>query len=167
MFDLFGSQKKLKSLFGTYVPPEIVREMVKSGATSSVNHLERKHINLLLVAVEGASEEEVGQRLGAAVTLASENGWHTCFLCSNFAVLVDAGVFANGPLESERADLVRRLGAEFGSDCKSLGGERTVAWGDYGSPTRRVLGPLLPDFLQIVAALERQPSGSHESLCRR
>jgi hypothetical protein len=74
MFGFFRPRKKLESLFGTDVPPEVLDELIKTGMTG-VNQFKRKNIHFLCVAVDGTSEEEIGGRIGAVLSIARESGW--------------------------------------------------------------------------------------------
>ena len=94
-------------------------------------------------------------------------GWLTCSLCSNLAVLAERGALDDTPVQTPPARLAQLFADQLGENCKSIGGLRTVAWGDYGGASRRTFGPLLPDFIEVVSSLGRQPFETHGELVAR
>ena len=57
--------------------------------------------------------------------------------------------------------LVSKIASALGDESKSLGGEKVVPWGHYGSSYRLTFGIMLPNFLGLVAELDKQSFGKH------
>lgn len=163
MFGLFR-RKKLENLFGAYVSPDFARDAMKGDF--SLPRLSTRDVYLLFVVVSG-TPEEISARLGKVTNLARESRWLTCSLCSNLAVLAERGVLDNTRMQTHPERLARMLADQLGENCKSIGGLRTTVWGDYGGASRRTFGPLLSDFVEVVASLSRQPFGTHGKLDAR
>jgi hypothetical protein len=165
MLGLF-SRKKSNTLFGVLVPQGVERDDARTGA--GWRPLESKSAQVLLVAVGGASEAEMLANLSVVIDLAAETGrWIVCSLSSNLVVMVEQGVLTDGEAQTPAVTLAQSFASRLKMQVKSLGGPRMVAWGEYGSPSRRTLGPFLPDFLLLVSRLERQAFGTHGSINER
>lgn len=161
MFGFLRRRKQLNGLFGPYVRHEDVHAMVSSGEAPPMHQLRGQDINYLLVAVDGATPQDMAQRLGDVVTAAKEAGWYVGFLFSNLVVLTDGTSWPGAPVSQPRASLCERVAAMLGSGCKSVGGLQAGAWGEYGTLERRVFGAFLPEFLPLVAQLNQQTFGTH------
>jgi len=144
-----------------FVRPELVEALKSPDFNPPLNELRTAKINFLLVAVHGSDPNDIGKNLGVVAGLSRESGWFGDYLFSNFAVLVDGKPYPGAPPSSPRDELVSKISGRLGEKCKSLGGEGIVPWGDYGSPHRKVFGPQLPRFLDLVSQLHRQSFGEH------
>lgn len=161
---LFGRSKKEKDFvaqFNELVRPELVEAMKSPNFKPPLNQLTEQNISFLLVAVAGSTPNGIGGNLGIVADTAKKSGWWADYLFSNLAVLANGIVQQNNPPPLPRAELVSAICASLGGNCKSIGGEQFVPWGDYGSENRRVYGPLLPNFLEIVSQLNQLSFGEH------
>lgn len=161
MLDFLRRRKQLKGLFGPYARAEDVRAMALFGDSPPAHQLRTQDINYLLVAVGGATPQDMAQRLGGVVTAAKGAGWYVGFMFSNLVVLTDGAAWPGAAASQPRALLCERVAALLGDGCKSVGGEQAGAWGEYGAQERRVFGAFLPKFLPLVAQLNQQAFGTH------
>jgi len=154
-------QTAIRNVFTKFVRPELAEALDKTGTILPLNEFRTEKVNYVLIAVHGATPQEIGKHLGIVADVAKECGWYADCLFSNLAVLIDnPGLPGNGtPLK--RSELVARIGASLGKQCKSIGGEEIVPCGDYGSVNRRVFGAQLPTFLTLVSKLEKLALGEH------
>lgn len=149
---MFGWTKKPKEfdeLFSELVRPELVEAMKSPDFKPPLNQLTEQNISFLLVAVAGSAPNDIGRNLGTVADIAKQSGWWADYLFSNLAVLANGVVLRKDPPPLSLGELVAAVTASLGGNCKSIGGEQLVPWGDYGSQSRRVYGPLLRECLNF------------------
>src|SRR5438876_9091694 len=85
-------EKKANALFARYVRPELAEAMKSPTFNPKVNELSEADVNFILVAVDGRSPNEIGQKLGRIAEIAVECGWYVDCLFSNLAVVIDGPI---------------------------------------------------------------------------
>lgn len=161
---MFGWTKKPKEfdeLISELVRPELVEAMKSPDFNPPLNQLTTQKINYLVVAVDGSTANDIGAHIGAVADLAKECGWFGDFIFSNLVVLIDGAPLPKASPPSSRTELLSKITATLKDQCKTVGGEENVPWGNYGSPRRKAFGAMLPEFLGLVSQLHAQPFGTH------
>jgi hypothetical protein len=167
MFWRTKKQKEFLDRFNEQLRPELIDAMKSPDFRPPLNQLIEQNVRFLIVAVAGASANDMGRNLGVVDEAARKAGWWADYLFSNLALLANGVVLEKAPSPVSRSELLQNIIAELGADCKTLGGERSLPWGDYGSAKRRVYGPFFPDFMSLISRLHQQPFGEHVDINAR
>ncbi|MBI3222569.1 MAG: hypothetical protein HYZ46_05785 [Nitrosomonadales bacterium] len=155
MFSWFSQRKKkeqIDRLFSQYISPEMLN-VIASPERTSLNELSEGPVEFIFAVVQGATANEIGQRLGLVATIAQQNGWMVQGLLCNLAVLVHGTLPYKEPLVLERFALTDKLHQSMGTNIKIVHGLETASFGNMGSSARLTYGVLLPSFLEILSAL--------------
>ena len=153
-------EKKANALFARYVRPELAEVMKSPTFNPKLNELSEADVNFILVAVDGRSPNEIGQKLGRIAEIAVECGWYVDCLFSNLAVVIDGPIPLTRPSFESRTSLLQKLRQAFPNDVKTVHGQVRTPWGSYGGE-RRTFGAMLPNFIRMVSQLEREAYGNH------
>jgi hypothetical protein len=145
-------RREIKNLFGMYVPPALIRDMVANPDKYSELPLAEGPIGFLLIAVTAATALETSTQIGHVTSLASASGWMTQSIVSNVVVLTD-GTLPSRKEAIDRHALATQLVAAMQAHVKIVHGVQVANYGDYGGGVRRVYGALLPCFLEAMAML--------------
>lgn len=149
---------QLVQLFSEHVSPELL-DAVGAPDLSKLNELSQGPVEFILVAVQGATPNETGDRLGSVATIARQNGWMIQDLLCNLAVFVHGTLPIKEPLVLDRSALASKLLQSSPANIKIVHGVEPAFFGNMGGAARITYGVLLPSFLDAVSRLNGLPFG--------
>jgi len=158
-----SKKEQLVQLFSEHVSPELL-DSVAAPDFSKINELSQGPVEFILAAVQGASPNETGERLGSVATIARQSGWMIQNLLCNLAVFVHGTLPIKEPLVLDRSALANKLLQSSPSNIKIVHGVEAAFFGNMGGSARITYGVLLPSFLEAMSRLNALPFGRAQEI---
>jgi hypothetical protein len=153
---LFSRRKRkseLDTVFGVHVPSDVL------AGTQDRQPFDTMPIEFIFVATRGDNLNQAADALTVAVEQLREGRWMIISMMGSM-VMAARGTPVDQAGSVDRQLLADRVAAALGQKAKLIHGQREARVGDLGSAARRSYGVLIPDQLDLLAALHQAPWGA-------